>query len=82
MGVAADFERWLAEQVSTVVSQVRDEADMNRGPDIVPGRFNSAFTTARSRRLKGPLTCGRREANMNLVGGSDTAVNPSWNLSH
>jgi hypothetical protein len=37
-GVAADFERWLAEQVSTVVSQVRDEADISRGPDIVHGR--------------------------------------------
>jgi len=37
-GVAADFERWLAEQVSTGVSQVRDEADMNRSLDIVRGR--------------------------------------------
>src|SRR5258708_19127509 len=41
--VAADFERWLAEQVSPVVSEARVESETRRGPDSV--RVRIAVTT-------------------------------------
>jgi hypothetical protein len=37
--MAADFERWLAEQVSPVVSEARVESETRRGPDRVRVRI-------------------------------------------
>lgn len=41
--VAGDFERWLAEQVSPLVSEARVESETRRGPDSV--RVRVAVTT-------------------------------------
>lgn len=38
--VAADFERWLAEQVSPVVSEARVESETRRGRDSVRVRIS------------------------------------------